>query len=214
MLFSELRESCHKIQYNPCHSFIDFNTRDLRKANAKVGKVHNTANRYVKAKSLFNKQDISRERHEQDRIKVRIINTCKLFADLYRKNMKSKNDKCAKIRGCTILPQSATSWTSKSKIRSSMNFSKAMRKSITQIPFVCLDREKYFHGKRFSNEAKFPTSILFCFSAHYHPDNLEKHCKAVYANKRHYEIVVIISRTSFKFNETYFSLTCTFSKTR
>lgn len=45
LLFSELQESCHKIAYNPCHSFIDFNSRNLKKANSKVGKVHNTANR-------------------------------------------------------------------------------------------------------------------------------------------------------------------------
>jgi len=65
LLFSELIESCHKIPYNPCHSFFEFNSRDLRKANKKVGKVHNTANR---------------ERHEHDRVK--------------KKAEEQKRDKC------------------------------------------------------------------------------------------------------------------------
>ena len=45
LIFSELSETCHKILYNPCHAFIDYNDQDLVKPNKKVGKVQATAKR-------------------------------------------------------------------------------------------------------------------------------------------------------------------------
>jgi len=45
LIFSELSETCHKILYNPCHAFIDYNDKDLTKQNKKVGRVQATAKR-------------------------------------------------------------------------------------------------------------------------------------------------------------------------
>ena len=91
LLFSELQESCNKIAYNPCHAFIDFNSRNLKKANSKVGKVHNTANR---------------ERHENDRIKVRRLLDSRIphngCSRLCRKSRRSRSARCARTKDFTI----------------------------------------------------------------------------------------------------------------
>lgn len=68
LIFSELSESCHKIVYNPCHTFIDFNDKDLTKQNKKVGKVQQTAKRLenerkrIVKKTEEKKKNLCRER--------------------------------------------------------------------------------------------------------------------------------------------------------
>ncbi|GBG34621.1 Peroxisomal 2,4-dienoyl-CoA reductase [Hondaea fermentalgiana] len=68
LIFSELSESCDKIVYNPCHTFIDFNDKDLTKQNKKVGKVQQTAKRLdnerkrIVKKTEEKKKNLCRER--------------------------------------------------------------------------------------------------------------------------------------------------------
>lgn len=63
LIFSELKETCNAIVYNPCHEFIDFNDKNLIKPNKKVGKVQatqkrldNEAKRIVKKKEEHKKE--------------------------------------------------------------------------------------------------------------------------------------------------------------
>uniref|UniRef100_A0A7S2RGD7 Uncharacterized protein n=1 Tax=Mucochytrium quahogii TaxID=96639 RepID=A0A7S2RGD7_9STRA len=69
LIFSELSETCHKIQYNPCHHFIDYNDRDLTKQNKHVGKVQATAKRLdnedkrIVKKTEEKKKSICKEKH-------------------------------------------------------------------------------------------------------------------------------------------------------
>jgi len=69
LIFSELRETCHKIVYNPCHIFIDYNDKDLTKQNRKVGRVQQTAKRLenerkrIVKKTEEKKKEQCRERH-------------------------------------------------------------------------------------------------------------------------------------------------------
>jgi hypothetical protein len=70
MIFSELHESCTRIAYNPCHAFFGNNDDDLRSANSKIGRVHNTETRYrhavvdrIKKKTEEAKKARCKEKH-------------------------------------------------------------------------------------------------------------------------------------------------------
>jgi len=64
LVFSELRETCDKIIYNPCHKFIDFNQKDLVKSNKKVGKVQATQKRLDNEKKRIVKKTEEKKKNE------------------------------------------------------------------------------------------------------------------------------------------------------
>lgn len=57
LIFSELRETCEGTLYNPCHSFYDYNSKPLAKANKKISTSHNAFNR---------------EHHEETRVRKKL----------------------------------------------------------------------------------------------------------------------------------------------
>lgn len=100
LLFSEKQESCEQVEYKACK--IDkFNVRDLKKANSKVSRVHNTANRlrHEEARILKKMEEQKKAMCRTEKLnypgtrcdKKHQLHENNLFEEMFREHEKSFN---------------------------------------------------------------------------------------------------------------------------